>query len=226
MSPTLFSSETPAPRGTLLSTELPTGLDSTLPTPPIGGDPSNPSTTKMSGTSGSPLAAILGAIVGVVALVGLIALILYRRRERKEERREAMGEDDGEEGVYDDRGNPSIREAPRTSFRHESFIALVKDAAQGLYAPSETTVPPGSVSANLAAASLDMSDSCAAAVVAGPDETGLVAVAAAECVKGGEDTGSELVRNDSAVSCHTSAGTLEYLESPASCPHLQAIDPS
>ncbi|KAG0201262.1 hypothetical protein BGX28_005885 [Mortierella sp. GBA30] len=95
------------------------------------------STTQMSGSSSSSLAAVVGAVVGSIALIGLFALAVYRRREKRRGQEEDIGPD------------PEMDEAPRTAFRHESFMALVKDAAQGFYAPgtqaSAAAGPAGSV---------------------------------------------------------------------------------
>ncbi|KAG0328858.1 hypothetical protein BG000_000286 [Podila horticola] len=81
----------------------------------------------MSGDSASSVGTIIGALVGTIALVGLVALGVYRRREKKRAIEESLapGPDDGHAEL----------EAPRTAFRHESFMALVKDAASGFYAP-------------------------------------------------------------------------------------------
>ncbi|KAF9949015.1 hypothetical protein BGZ72_009111 [Mortierella alpina] len=90
-----------------------------------------PTSTKMSGSSSSSLPAVIGAIVGTIALVGLFALAAYRRREKRRDQEEQT------------RPNPEMDEAPRTAFRHESFMALVKDAAQGFYAPGTEGPPRG-----------------------------------------------------------------------------------
>ncbi|KAF9983027.1 hypothetical protein BGZ75_005525 [Mortierella antarctica] len=99
------------------------------PTSQLVGPP--PTTTKMSGNSSSSLATIIGAVVGTIALVGLFALAMYRRREKRRDQEEQT------------RPNPEMDEAPRTAFRHESFMALVKDAAQGFYAPGTEGPPRG-----------------------------------------------------------------------------------
>ncbi|KAG0374369.1 hypothetical protein BGX24_010491 [Mortierella sp. AD032] len=104
-----------------------------------GGSPNAQPTTglnansggSMSGSSSSSMGTIIGAVVGSVALAGLVALGVYRRRERQRAVEEATGP------------NPEMDEAPRTAFRHESFMALVKDAAQGFYAPGTTSPTPG-----------------------------------------------------------------------------------
>lgn len=85
----------------------------------------------LSGSSSSSTGTIVGAVVGSVALAGLVALGVYRRRERQRAVEEATGP------------NPEMDEAPRTAFRHESFMALVKDAAQGFYAPGTASPTPG-----------------------------------------------------------------------------------
>ncbi|KAG0019197.1 hypothetical protein BGZ82_000223 [Podila clonocystis] len=82
----------------------------------------------MSGDSASSVGTIVGALVGTIALVGLVALGVYRRREKKRAAEESIAPGPG----GDD--HPEM-EAPRTAFRHESFMALVKDAASGFYAP-------------------------------------------------------------------------------------------
>ncbi|KAK3832685.1 MAG: hypothetical protein JOS17DRAFT_742485 [Linnemannia elongata] len=97
---------------------------------PTSGLNTSPGGGSMSGSSSSSIGTIIGAVVGSVALAGLVALGVYRRRERQRAVEEATGP------------NPEMDEAPRTAFRHESFMALVKDAAQGFYAPG-TTGPAG-----------------------------------------------------------------------------------
>lgn len=97
---------------------------------PTSGLSTAPGGGSMSGSSSSSIGTIIGAVVGSVALAGLVALGVYRRRERQRAVEEATGP------------NPEMDEAPRTAFRHESFMALVKDAAQGFYAPG-TTGPAG-----------------------------------------------------------------------------------
>ncbi|KAG0318688.1 hypothetical protein BGZ99_005505 [Dissophora globulifera] len=92
-------------------------------------------TDKMSGASSSTLPTILGAVVGTVALGGLVALGVYRRRERRRTVEEYTAGAD----------QPEMDEAPRTAFRHDSFMALVKDAAQGFYAPGTASPVPGAV---------------------------------------------------------------------------------
>lgn len=79
----------------------------------------------MSGDSASSVGTVVGAIVGTIALVGLVALGVYRRREKQRAVEESMAPGPDTEQM----------EAPRTAFRHESFMALVKDAASGFYAP-------------------------------------------------------------------------------------------
>lgn len=155
--------------------------------------------------------------MGLIALVGLFALIFYRRREKKRERKAAMGGDDGDEGVYGEGEDPSMREAPRTAFRHESFMALVKDAAQGFYAPSATSDPSpvlGSTSTTPAHAGMGTNTGTAA---------GNATVAHASA-------GGPLARQGSAVSRGTtqmSSGSLQYLDtssaSPASPPHAHVV---
>lgn len=155
--------------------------------------------------------------MGLIALVGLFALIFYRRREKKRERKAAMGGDDGEEGVYGEGEDPSMREAPRTAFRHESFMALVKDAAQGFYAPSATSDPsPVLGSTNTASADAGTGTN-----------TGR---AAANATVAHASAGGPLARQGSAVSRGTtqmSSGSLQYLDastaSPASPPHAHAV---
>lgn len=89
----------------------------------------------------------MGAAVGSVALVGLVALGVYRRKERRRSDFDQMGgplDPDGAVGVgMGAGGRAEMDEAPRTAFRHESFMALVKDAAQGFYAPGTTSPGPG-----------------------------------------------------------------------------------
>ncbi|KAG0331788.1 hypothetical protein BG000_010596 [Podila horticola] len=166
----------------------------------------------MSGDTGSPLAAILGGIVGFIALIGLFALIFYRRREKKRERKAAMGGDDGEEGVYGEGEDPSMQEAPRTAFRHESFMALVKDAAQGFYAPTASSDPSPVLGSTSTA----------------PEHAGTSIAAGTGAAHA--NAGGPLARQSSALSrgTLTSTGTLDYLDaattaSPASPPHAHAV---
>ncbi|KAF9332290.1 hypothetical protein BG006_004831 [Podila minutissima] len=109
------------------------------PTPALVAAP--PTQSKMSGDSASSIGVIIGALVGTIALVGLVALGVYRRREKKHAVDESLAP--GPDG--DDL--PEL-EAPRTAFRHQSFMALVKDAATGFYAPGT----PGAEAAAAAAA--------------------------------------------------------------------------
>jgi hypothetical protein len=95
----------------------------------------------MSGDSSSKLPAIIGAVVGTVALVALIALGVYRMREKQQQ-------EEPEPPV-------EVDEAPRTAFRHESFMVLVKDAAQNFYAPGTQGAGAGTG----AAAGLDRQNS-------------------------------------------------------------------
>ncbi|KAF9557840.1 hypothetical protein EC968_007408 [Mortierella alpina] len=105
------------------------GSSAPQPTSQLVGAP--PTTTKMNGSSSSSLATIIGVVVGTVAFAGLVALAVYRRREKRRDQEEQT------------RPNPEMDEAPRTAFRHESFMALVKDAAQGFYAPGTDGPPRG-----------------------------------------------------------------------------------
>ncbi|KAF9896956.1 hypothetical protein BX616_006443 [Lobosporangium transversale] len=92
----------------------------------------------MSGASSSSLAAILGGVVGAIVLFSLIALAFYRHHERKRARMEYMNV-----GTSDGSFHPEMEEGPRTAFRHESFMALVQDAAKGFYAPTMDMDPAG-----------------------------------------------------------------------------------
>ncbi|KAF9582314.1 hypothetical protein BGW38_000357, partial [Lunasporangiospora selenospora] len=62
---------------------------------------------------------------------GLVALTVHRRRERRR--------------VVEEQNEPNseLDDAPRTAFRHESFMVLVKDAAEGFYAPGTGPAPAG-----------------------------------------------------------------------------------
>ncbi|KAF9934252.1 hypothetical protein BGZ67_003978 [Mortierella alpina] len=99
----------------------------------------------MSGSSSSTLAVVLGVVVGTIAFLGLVALVAFRYREKRRAREELlMGSNHG--GNDRDYGGelnrqPPMNDAPRPAFRHESFMALVKDAAQGFYAPSMEAQP-------------------------------------------------------------------------------------
>lgn len=109
------------------------------PTPALVAAP--PTQSKMSGDSASSIGVIIGALVGTIALVGLVALGVYRRREKKRAVDESLAPGPDSDDL------PEM-EAPRTAFRHQSFMALVKDAATGFYAPGT----PGAEAAAAAAA--------------------------------------------------------------------------
>ncbi|GJJ77829.1 hypothetical protein EMPS_10188 [Entomortierella parvispora] len=138
--PTSPALPAPAPSG-----DSADGQPSTTTAQPSSGLGSAPNTSKMSGGSGSSnLATIMGAAVGSIALVGLVALGVYRRKERRRDFDQMGGGPEGAAGVGMGAGGPAgMDEAPRTAFRHESFMALVKDAAQGFYAPGTTSPGPG-----------------------------------------------------------------------------------
>ncbi|KAF9287459.1 hypothetical protein BGZ68_001788 [Mortierella alpina] len=103
----------------------------------------------MSGSSSSTLAVVLGVVVGTIAFLGLVALVAFRYREKRRAREELlMGSNHGDStrdygGELNAGGSrqPPMNEGPRPAFRHESFMALVKDAAQGFYAPSMEAQP-------------------------------------------------------------------------------------
>ncbi|KAF9111173.1 hypothetical protein BGX27_005289, partial [Mortierella sp. AM989] len=100
--------------------------------------PGPPNAGKISGDSPSNLPAIIGAIVGVIALLCLLGLVFYRRRQKRLAGEEyAFANDNYPDGAPRD----MTEEGPRTAFRHESFMALVKDAAKGFYAPTVETDP-------------------------------------------------------------------------------------
>ncbi|KAF9944855.1 hypothetical protein BGZ72_001905 [Mortierella alpina] len=107
----------------------------------------------MSGTSSSTLAVIIGVVVGTIAFLGLVALVAFRREELlMGSDHTGTGRDYGGESNAGGNRQPPMNEAPRPAFRHESFMALVKDAAQGFYAPSMEAPPVNNAAGSAAGA--------------------------------------------------------------------------
>ncbi|KAI1316019.1 hypothetical protein EDD11_010544 [Mortierella claussenii] len=110
----------------------------------------------MSGSSSSSLGAILGGVIGALALLGLIVLAAFWYRERRRRREEYSNVEGliggGHDSDFEGGLLPEMGEGPRTAFRHESFMALVKDAAKGFYAPTMDMNPRGSEGAGASAA--------------------------------------------------------------------------
>lgn len=106
----------------------------------------------MSGTSPSTVGAIVGAIVAVLALLALLVLFAHRHRQKQRERQGywGAGAGPGPKSEVSDMGDVQYDVAPRTAFRHESFMALVKDAAKGFYVP-ELDAQAGGMGAGVAA---------------------------------------------------------------------------
>ncbi|KAF9184827.1 hypothetical protein BGZ50_003444 [Haplosporangium sp. Z 11] len=160
----------------------------------------------MSGSSSSSLAAILGAVVGTIAFLGLIALFAYRQREKRRRREERLNGFDDDAGT----GSRQMEEAPRTAFRHESFMALVRDAAQGFYSPvlEPVSATTSSGSGQSTGAAIAVPAAAAASTSHAAAHSGAPPVVDTAAPSG-------IARQASAISHGTresSVGTLQYLD--------------
>ncbi|GJJ68879.1 hypothetical protein EMPS_01225 [Entomortierella parvispora] len=166
--------------GSIATTFVPSILSSTtlITDSPVPESPTN--LAKISGSSSSTnLGIVLGIVIGGLALLGLLAVFWFRSMGRQRNKKEMMLQQD-----YSTARGGSARDAtrrdgatstgiarlttasspPMTSYRHEAFMTLVKEAAMGFYAagldqPPTTTVASSSSAESPAGANRPMTNS-------------------------------------------------------------------